>query len=83
MRIETSKSTTEMEADLVLEMAGEESLLVQLKGDRRRLGELAVDFDRAEWIRLEDGREYTAFTDLRILYRLDPDTVQLRLFQEG
>lgn len=82
MRIETSKTSQALEADLVLELAGEGSLMIQLKGDGRRPGEIADDFDRTEWIRTEDGGSYTAFTDLRVFCRLDPETVQLRLFRE-
>ena len=83
MWVNTSKNSRRRESDLAFEMAGEGSLMIQLKGDDRRLGKIADDFDGTQWIRFEDGREYTEFTDLRVACRLDPDTVQLRLFREG
>lgn len=83
MWINTSKNSRRRETDLVIELAGEGSLLIQLKGDTRRIGKITDDFDETTWIRLEDGREYTEYTEARVACRLDADTVQLRLFREG
>jgi len=82
MTIKTSKGK-EFEADIVLELAGEGSLLIQLKGDERQVSKIAANFEGLEWVMIEEGQTFTEYTDLRIVCRLDANTVQLRLFRNN
>ena len=80
MTVRTSKGKT-FDADFALELSGENSLLIQLRGDTRAVSRIAQDFEGLEWIETDSGR-LTQYTDLRIVCRLDAQTVQARIFRE-
>lgn len=83
MTIETSKGGA-FQADLVIEIHSDRSLMIQLRDPARTpLSEIAAAFEGLTSIVCEDDREYTEYTDLRILTRMGAETVQLRLYKEG
>lgn len=83
MEINTSKGGA-FQADLVIEIHSDRSLMIQLRDPNGTpLSQLAAAFEGLTAITCEDGREYTEYTDLRILTRMAEETVQLRLYKEG
>lgn len=81
MRIEAEKAgnVTEHEADLAIEIRSEGSVMIQLKGDGRKLSAILADFEDAEEIRAEDSRSWAGYGDVIVGYRMDADTVQIRI----
>lgn len=84
MRIDTSKGGS-FEADLVYKIhIGGDYLLIQLRDPKgRKLSRIAADFEGLTSITCEDGREYTEYTDLRVVSRQGEQTLQLQLYKEG
>ena len=76
-------SSTEHNADLVMPIGSEGSVMIQLKGDSRPISRIAEDFEDPDEIRTEDGRSYTEYTEPIVVYRMDPNTVQVRIKREG
>ena len=85
MRIEVEKAgaVTEHEANLLVPILSEGSILVQLLGDRRPISQIAADFDGADEIRTDDGRRFSEYTELIVVYRVNADTVQVRIRPAG
>lgn len=81
MRIEVEKAgnVTEHSADLAVEIRSEGSVMIQLKGDGRKLSAILQDFEDAEDIRTEDGRSWEGYGDAIVGYRMDAETVQVRI----
>lgn len=65
--------------DLAVDIRNEGSVMIQLRGERRKLSEIAADFEDAEGIVISDGREYPGFGDVIVLFRVDAETVQARI----
>lgn len=79
MILTTSKGTTH-EATLAILIESDGSLLIQLRDIGTPLSEIAAAFEGLTFIEAEDGRRWEDKTDLRIVYRLNADTVQIRLY---
>ena len=81
MRIEVEKAgqVTEHSADLAVEIRSEGSVMIQLKGDERKLSAILEDFEDADDIRTEDGRSWEGYGDAIVGYRMDAETVQVRI----
>ena len=65
--------------DLAVDIRNEGSVMIQLRSERRKLSEIAADFEDAEGIMISDGREYPGFGDVIVLFRVDAETVQARI----
>ena len=65
--------------DLAVDIRNEGSVMLQLHGESRKLSEIAADFEDAEGIMISDGREYPGFGDVIVLFRVDAETVQVRI----
>lgn len=72
-------SVTRHTADLMVPVRTENSVMIQLRGDSRRLSEIAADFEGLDEISTDDGREITDCADPIVVYRVDADTVQIRI----
>ena len=81
MLIEAVKNgrKTRHTADLAVNIHADDSVMFQLKGDDRLLSKIAKDFEGAEEIVSEDGRSWAGYGDVIVLYRMDGDTVQIRV----
>ena len=79
MQINTSKGGS-FEADFLLEMPVENSLLIQLRGETRPLSSFSRDFENLAWLETDDGRTFEGYSDLRAAVRLDGQKVQLHLY---
>ena len=81
MRIEVEKAgtVTQHEADLAIEIHSEGSIMVQLRGDYRKLSTIAADFEDAETIASDDGRSWDGYGNVIVAYRMDAETVQVRI----
>lgn len=81
MQITVNKAgmATEHQADLAIEIHSEESIMIQLKGDRRKLSAIAADFEDAETIESDDGRSWEGYGNVIVAYRMDNNTVQVRI----
>ena len=79
MQINTSKGGS-FEADFLLEMPVENSLLIQLRGETRPLSSFSRDFENLAWLETDDGRTFEGYSDLRAAVRLDGPKVQLHLY---
>ena len=82
MQINTSKSDS-FDADFLLEMPVENSLLIQLRGETRPLSSFSRDFENLAWLDTDDGRSFEGYSDLRAAVRLDGQKVQLHLYPAG
>ena len=82
MQINTSKSDS-FDADFLLEMPVENSLLIQLRGETRPLSSVSRDFENLAWLETDDGRTFEGYSDLRAAVRLDGQKVQLHLYPAG
>ena len=65
--------------DLAMPIRDEGSVLLQLHGESRKLSAVAADFEDAAGIRISDGREFTGYGNVIVLYRMDAATVQIRI----
>ena len=79
IEVEKAGNVTEHEADLAIEVRSEGSVMIQLKGDERKLSVILEDFEDAKEIRAEDGRSWAGYGDVIVGYRMDADTVQIRI----
>lgn len=81
MQITVNKAgmATEHQADLAIEIHSEGSIMIQLKGDRRKLSAIAADFEDAETIESDDGRRWEGYGNVIVAYRMDNNTVQVRI----
>jgi hypothetical protein len=81
MLIEAVKNgrKTRHTADLAVDIRSEGSVMIQLKSDARLLSKIAKDFEGAEEIVSEDGRSWAGYGDVIVLYRMDGETVQIRV----
>jgi len=79
MQINTSKGGS-FDADFLLEMPVENSLLIQLRGETRPLSSFSRDFENLAWLETDDGRTFEGYSDLRAAVRLDGQKVQLHLY---
>lgn len=79
MKLTTSKGK-EYLADYALPLPGDGSLLIQLHDEKTRVSVIAAEFEGLEWIET-NGHTWDEYTDLRLAYRLNEDTVQLRLYE--
>ena len=66
-------------ANLAVDIHSEGSVMIQLKGDTRPLSKIAKDFEGAEEIVAEDGRSWEGYGDVIVLFRMDAETVQIRI----
>ena len=83
MRIETSKGKR-FDARLMTELTADDSLLIQLNDQKRKLSRMAADFEGLAFITSEEtGLRFEGYAVLRSISRLDQSTVQLRLYKEG
>lgn len=76
-------STTEHQADLLVPIRSEGSIMIQLAGDDRKISEIAQDFEGVTEIRTDDGREMTEYRDVFVVCRTDDDHVQVRIRREN
>lgn len=67
------------EIDVAMPIRDEGSLLLQLHGESRRLSAVAADFEGVDEIRIDDGRTFTAYRDVIVVYRMNVNTVQVRI----
>ena len=67
------------EIDVAMPIRDEGSLLLQLHGESRKLSAVAADFEDADEIRIDDGRTFAGYGDVIVAYRMDPNTVQVRI----
>lgn len=74
---------TQHTADLAVDIRSEGSVMIQLKGDARLLSKIAKDFEGAEEIVAEDGRSWAGYGDVIVLFRVDAETVQIRIKRSG
>lgn len=81
MQVEAWKngSKTLHTADLAVEIRSEDSIMIQLKGDGRKLSAILADFEDADEIRTDDGRSWEGYGDAIVGYRMDVGTVQVRI----
>ena len=81
MQITVNKAggSTTHQADLVIEIHSEGSIMMQLKGDMRKLSAIAADFEDAETIESDDGRSWEGYGNVIVAYRMDNNTVQVRI----
>ena len=79
IEVEKAGNVTEHEADLAIEIRSEGSVMIQLKGDERKLSAILADFEDAEDIRTEVGRSWEGYGDAIVGYRMDAETVQVRI----
>ena len=77
--VEKAGAVTEHEADLAIEIRSESSIMIQLRGDHRKLSAIAADFEDAEEIRSDDGRAWEGYGNVIVAYRMDAETVQVRI----
>lgn len=70
---------TEHQADLAIEIHSEGSIMIQLRGDHRKLSAIAADFEDAETIESDDGRSWEGYGNVIVAYRMDNNTVQVRI----
>lgn len=75
----TTSSGKEYLADYAIPLPGDGSLLIQLHDEKTRVSVIAAEFEGLEWVET-NGHMYDEYTDLRLVYRLNEDTVQLRLY---
>ena len=78
MKLTTSRGG-EYTADYALPLPGDGSLLIQLHDSKSSVSEIASGFEGVEWVET-NGHKFDEYTDLRLVYRLNEDTVQLRLY---
>ena len=80
MQITVNKAggSTTHQADLAIEIHSEGSIMIQLKGDHRKLSAIAADFEDAETIASDDGRSWEGYGNVIVVYRMDAATVQVR-----
>lgn len=76
-------SVTTHEADLLVQISSEESVMIQLRGDQRKISEIAADFEGIDELRTDDGRAWTEYTEPIVVYRMSADVVQVRIRKEG
>ena len=81
MQITVNKAggSTTHQADLVIEIHSEGSIMIQLNGDHRKLSAIAADFEDAETIASDDGRSWEGYGNVIVVYRIDAATVQVRI----
>ena len=81
MQITVNKAggATDHQADLAIEIHSEGSIMIQLKGDGRKLSAIAADFEDAETIASDDGRSWEGYGNVIVAYRMDAETVQIRI----
>ena len=81
MQITVNKAggSTTHQADLVIEIHSEGSIMIQLKGVHRKLSAIAADFEDAETIASDDGRSWEGYGNVIVVYRMDAATVQVRI----
>ena len=79
IEVEKAGNVTEHSADLAVEIRSEGSVMIQLKGDGRKLSAILEDFEDADDIRTEDGRSWEGYGDAIVGYRMDAETVQVRI----
>lgn len=72
-------SVTHHEADLLVPIASEGSIMIQLRGDLRKISEIAADFEGIDELSADDGRSWTEYTEPIVVYRMNEDTVQVRI----
>lgn len=53
---------------------------IPLHDEKTRVSMIAAEFEGLEWIET-NGHTWDEYTDLRLVYRLNEDTVQLRLYE--
>ena len=76
--IKNGNTASEHTADFAVEIASEGSVLIQLKDGNRKLSAIAEDFEDADEIRIDDGRVFTGYGNVIVVYRMDAATVQVR-----
>ena len=81
MNLTTSKGG-EFDCTVAIPLSGDGSLLIQLMDTESSVSEIAAAFEGLEWLATEAAR-WDEYTDLRLVYRLNRDTVQIRLYKEG
>ena len=79
MTLTTSKGG-EFHCTMAIPLTGDGSLLVQLMDTESSVSGIAQAFEGIEWVEA-DGRRYENYTHLRLVYRLNFDTVQIRLYE--
>ena len=81
MQITVNKAggSTTHQADLVIEIHSEGSIMIQLRGDHRKLSAIASEFEDAETIASDDGRSWEGYGNVIVAYRMDTETVQIRI----
>lgn len=77
--VKKAGTLTEHEADLAIEIRSERSVMIQLRGDHRKLSTIAADFEEADEIRSDDGRAWEGYGNVIVAYRMDAETVQVRI----
>ena len=75
----TTSSGKEYLADYAIPLPGDGSLLIQLHDEKTKVSVIAAEFEGLEWVET-NGNMWDEYTDLRLVYRLNEDTVQLRLY---
>lgn len=81
MQIEVRKgeTVTTHVANLLVPIRSERSIMIQLIGDSRPISRIAADFEEPDDIITDDGRSFPEYKEPIVVYRVDTDTVQIRI----
>jgi len=81
MIIETVRGelAKEHQASFTVILNTDDRLFIQLENENRKISEVAADFEDLDAIRTEDGQVYTEYTELTVIFRVKPGTVQVQI----